>query len=173
MDIQCPTGNMNALVTGPGSGSGCGSGSGSGGGTMCVYGIVTDSDTGGQGLPTAVAVIVLCDFVIPPLAPPSNVVFATLNGQNWCATNVPVPDSSPDGVPVTAAAWSKSGSIWSGPTWVWFYAGGPSPINCCAGSGCQSVKESQRIASSADPSAFRSWPPPPPPLPPNISGGRK
>lgn|GEM_PF-3135833 len=176
MEIQCPLAQMYVLVTGTGSGSGCGSGSGSGlGGTICVRGIVTDQDTGGQGLPTDVRVIVVCGWCDPPPPTPDTpgTVPATLNGQNWCATNVPVPDSSPDGVKVTAVAWFKSGSIWSGPTWVWFYAGGPDPFDCCAGSGCTSEKESQRIASSADPAAFRSWPLPPPPLPPNISGGRK
>ncbi|AMV26337.1 hypothetical protein VT84_18210 [Gemmata sp. SH-PL17] len=159
MQIQCPTINMNVLVSGTGSGSGSFPG-----GTICVRGSTGDGDTAGS-LPLTVRVRVVAGHV-PPVgsAEPKQTydVDVTPVGGQWCATGVPVSGSTPAGVPLTALAWLRTGPSWSGPDGVWFYGGGPNPTGCCPTS---PLEQSAPVAG-----AFQGWPPPPPPLPSDITG---
>ncbi|HEY1187495.1 MAG TPA: hypothetical protein VGE74_07540 [Gemmata sp.] len=161
MEIQCPTSTINVLVAGSGSGSG----SGAGAGTICVRGTVGDGDLrdNDSTFPTIVRVRILAGHVPPPPLPdpdpkqPGDVDVPPV-GQDWCAHDVPVPASSPTGVPLTAVAWLRSSGKWGGAQSETFYAGGTDPVDCCAA--CAALSPP---APPGD--ALTAWPPPPPPLP--------
>jgi hypothetical protein len=161
VEIHCPPAKGYVLVATSGSGSG----SGSGPGTICVRGSASDQEPGAPGLPLVVRVTVVEGWIVPPPPRPEDGgTDTTPVGQDWCAHDVPVPNSSSAGVPCTAVAWCSAGTGWTQPTWVHFYAGGPDPVDCC--DGCPPAA----AAVTANSSAFRSWPPPPPPLPPDLGG---
>lgn len=122
MNITCPTGGMNVLVTGPSPG------------VISVCGGLSLQD--GEGITlTTIRVRVLAGSVSPPLpsADPKQPgdVDTTTTSLQWTAQNVPVPSSSPSGVPITVIAWAKAGTAaWGPPQSVWCNAGGQHAVSC-------------------------------------------
>lgn len=125
MEIQCPTGDMDVLVSGTGNG------------TICVRGIVTVADGGAPALPTMVRVRILDGHVDPPYPLPDpkqpNDVDTRPNGQDWCAQNVPAFGTSSQGVPITVLAWERVGKDWGDVHSKQCKGGGSDPTDCCSG----------------------------------------
>lgn len=140
VNIQCPAGGAFINVT-PGSGSG---------GTICVSGSVSGQEDDEHFFDGGYFVLVTvspCGSGLNacPSTPnnPTNGILASISGSSWCATSVPIPNSSMAGVPMLLCAWVMflSGSglvVVSTANGVIFNAcqGNPSAGNCCNSGPC-------------------------------------
>jgi len=114
---------MNVLVTGTSPG------------VICVCGTAGVQDGRCTIPPSIVRVRVLAGSVSPPLPPavpsqPGDVDTIPAGGL-WTALNVPVPGSSPTGVPITVVAWQALAGVWGTPQSVMCNAGGTGATSCC------------------------------------------
>jgi len=101
MPIDCPAAQQSVTVTVNGAGQG----------TICVRGTVITTSMGQVSIQVMVFDGTQNDF---PTTPPSGTVAATFDGQNWCASGVPVPPlgmagQAMPGAPLTAVAWQIAG----------------------------------------------------------------
>jgi hypothetical protein len=97
-----------------------------------------DADKAGEFVRVRVLKGYLVSGPLPNPNPKQSCDVDTPRANSWCARNVPVPDYSTSGAPLTVVAWLMSAdgsSQLCAPASTIFQGGGPSPVDCCSWSG--------------------------------------